>query len=589
MEGVTCSFCLGGDTDIPPFGRVEDAQDLIYPCRTCSITTHRKCLIDWINSLPVDRIHELDSLSLSDDSRRRDLLDGGEYGIGQAPDNYRVHIHISSQLINSWINNMASQIWPGNDYSDQGLTEGRSVETSQLLLLLTPCPQCKLEIIFSIRKSSFLTLLSVMRMTVTKGVQYGGIMFGVASVFTGILSMSYVGLTSCGLRMMDTLLPGPIFLKLLSKKTTRSKNSLSYISQFLLGSANKEVDSLELALSEDLIDPFKFSRVPIFPIVLYRMRSSSFISCLFGDRKKVSFHDWITEFMINGYISSLGEHQLVKGITRNFSELARLILTDPRQASRSTYNLLRGLDLSSYNNIIAMLIPLRWAYDLFFHLTLNKLHFLNVKSLRPREIANNLSPKDLDSLERTNIELGDLKMWVKNTRRSVKQEMDKEYEASLAGFSDKIGKLCSQYVAIFHRLKEKGAIKKYMKLRFLLWLRETKACFRNDYSVTFLYKSSIMRLLTTFMWPFISSKVANLLFKSAGGSANDNKKKLIFNMMGMLIVVFAKDCINLFLSYKKAKQVSQMAVLSVEDERNDENSHTVRVEEVPSNFPGNFP
>ena len=52
-----CSLCLGSDTDIPPFGTIDDAKDLISPCSTCSIITHRKCLLDWFNSVPADKLH----------------------------------------------------------------------------------------------------------------------------------------------------------------------------------------------------------------------------------------------------------------------------------------------------------------------------------------------------------------------------------------------------------------------------------------------------------------------------------------------------------------------------------------------------
>ncbi|KAK7677810.1 hypothetical protein QCA50_019243 [Cerrena zonata] len=57
--GDICSFCLGGEDDIPPFGKAKDAKELIQPCSTCTMTTHRKCLLDWFNSLSPDSIKKV--------------------------------------------------------------------------------------------------------------------------------------------------------------------------------------------------------------------------------------------------------------------------------------------------------------------------------------------------------------------------------------------------------------------------------------------------------------------------------------------------------------------------------------------------
>lgn len=215
-----CSFCLGGETDIPPFGSLRDAEDLVHPCSTCSLTAHRKCLLDWFNSLSSDKLQVVNALTLTEGSVRRPHSHSHDesIGVGQPQHETRIHINISSQQLNNWITNIAASL-SGNVTAENLSSNSDSQYSSNgfVVLLLAPCPQCKDDIVFSMRRSSFLTFTTATRTLITRSITYGGLFIGITSAVTGVVSMGYIGLTSLGLKMMDSLIPTPILLKMLTK------------------------------------------------------------------------------------------------------------------------------------------------------------------------------------------------------------------------------------------------------------------------------------------------------------------------------------------------------------------------------------
>lgn len=552
-----CSFCLGGETDVPPFGDTKDAEDLIHPCGTCSIVTHRKCLLDWFNSLPSDKLHIVDKDSLEQELHRsRDLrVNRNDYEIGQAPDGlHEIRIDIDYNMIGNWVSQMNRPLNPGS----MGARGGN------VLLLLAPCPQCKEDIMFSMRRSGLLSLNTGIKTMISRGLQYTGVFLGLTSALTGIVSMSYIGLTSCGLKMMDCILPEPLLIRLLTKQN--SQQSLSLLSSVLLGKGlgvpstdpNYSIDNLESALSKGLIDPFKFSRIPILPIILYRMRQSSFIQCFFGSKQRdLNISNWLTEFLINGYISSMGNHELAKSVYENCLSSVTNMIKHP--ASFYKYlNILRGIDLWSVNNMISMLIPIRILYDMLFRLTINQLHFNVTMKVRPRNIANTLSASDYDKLEDVKNGIENIKLLMKQKRARNPSDASHDFDIITWGKSK---------LQMIKKLFKENLVGKYFKLNFLLAILKLKACIRHDYSNTFIYNSFTIRCLTTVAWPFLSSKFGtmfyNLMFKNLSHIPKD---KLIFasNIASLIFVVFVKDLINLYLSHKKADQLTQLSIINLD-------------------------
>lgn len=608
-----CSFCLGGVTDIPPFGCARDAEDLVHPCSTCSLTAHRKCLLDWFNSLSSDKLLVVNALSLTEGSVRRphSHTHDESIAVGQPSQETRIHINISSQQLNDWISNITSSLSGG--IATESLSSPNPQRDSSngfIVLLLAPCPQCKDDIVFSMRRSPFLTLTTATRTLITRSIQYGGLFLGITSAVTGIVSMGYIGMTTCGLKMMETLVPTPLLLKTLIRNVPMNTDSSSYsLSQVLFGNVNNyAIDNLEQALSKGLIDPLKFSRIPVLPIVLYRMRSSSILSCILKSSNENNYNNWLTEFMISGYISSLGNHELIRSLIRNFKSLALRILQNPKSISEGLA-LLKGIDFWRTNNMISMLVPLRWAYDLFFRMTLNRLHFNISMGIRPRDIANSLDISELDELEEIGSNIGKLEFKFKEFKEVIDKQVESEFKFKTSyPMITTIFKFLKKKLLFYERCFNSNLYGTYSRLKMLGWFHEAKACINNDYSSTFLYKSVTMRLVTTILWPFASSKLGNVIAKllQTNRLANIPKERLLLlgNIIGLVAIVFIKDCVNLYLSKKKAEQISQMSVLCVDvnkthrnnsqhndlndNDNDDSNWITEDEEEFSNTFPGRY-
>lgn len=595
----TCCFCLGSDVDIPPFGDLVDAHDFVNPCSTCKIQSHRKCLVEWFNSLPSEKLQVVNAESITD-------------VVGPDEDSEvsgRVYINLSPSLIQQWLGNLSigydagvtnrpsgelptispptintpilTVTLPPNPESHEHfestptLVSSTMKPSSMIAFLIAPCPQCKLKIVFSMKRSSLLAFQSGLRTLITRVITYGGIFLGITSAITGVVSMGYVGLTTCGLKMMDLLVPGPLLVLMLTRKAPNgvAVNGYNTLSQLLLGNVNNyAIENLETALVKGLIDPFKFSRIPVLPIVLYRQRSTSIISCLFAKNRDISFNNWIAEFMLDGYISSLGNHELVRSMVANFQSQLSDIIRNPALLSQGI-NLFKGVNFWKTSNMISMLIPTRWIYDLLFRLTFNQAHFNLTLGIRPRVITNSLSQQEGDKLEILNNQIGTLKYTYKIANLTVSRQVEREGVPTILRNLG-IPLLNSIYKLLKHKLRMYNTLYKinfpfnYIKYRVQMWIHKAGACIVNDYSTSLLNNSTTLRVFTTVLWPYFSSKLGQVVFKlivkrivGNDSSVSEEKLLLLSNMIGLVGVVFIKDLVNLFLSYKKASQISKMVVL----------------------------
>ncbi|KAK6460416.1 hypothetical protein DFJ63DRAFT_252670 [Scheffersomyces coipomensis] len=667
LDENVCSFCLGGDTDIPPFGNLDDAKSFIKPCSTCSLKAHSKCLLDWFNSLPADKLQIIDADSIKEfdaavnqssshnhspttnDNNDNDdntfssntastTMPGsffeddaipnsssptniGEIGMGQPPiNNNDLHINLSSHTLGQWLGNLSFRMnfsdtrnTPINDNNDGSgspatltaisdshnqrstrisrLTESfprspinnvdgsgspsKEIDGTYVAFLIASCPQCKQDIIFSMNRSSFLALTNATKNAIIRSVQYGAIFLGFTSAITGIVSMGYIGLTTCGLKMIDCIIPGPLLVRMLTKPSINASTtsaSLSSLSQLLLGNPDSyAIDNLEQALVKGLIDPLKFSRIPVLPIVLYRLRSSSLLNCILDKKSNDSFNNWFTELMLTGYISSLGNHELIRSLIKNNHSILLKISSNPLQFYKylTIEQIFKGIDFLKANNLISLLIPARWIYDALFRLTINRLYFNIAMKIRPRDIANSLSQDEVDNLEIINNDLNNYKL---NYSRLLTQA-NKKYDIDNQSIK-KIPVISSVYKYLFIRLRlfKFGSVINHAKCQIISSYYNTIACFKSDYSSTLLHKSFTIRLLTTLVWPYASSKIGSLIFHfilkkykfDKNGTLSSDKLMLISNLMGIISMVIVKDLFNLFLCWKKASQISKMALLTID-------------------------
>lgn len=538
MNQDTCSLCLGGSTDIPPFGTINDAKDLIHPCGTCSIVTHRKCLLDWFTSLPPSKFVVYDPQTLSREIQNSSTFNHLEIGSGDDTVN-EFHINLSPTSITNWVSELSNQSSP--------------VKVKSNVYILSPCPQCKQDIMFIMKISPLLGFNSSIRTMLSRGLKYSGLFLGLTSAVTGVVSMGYIGLTSCGLRMMNSIIPESLLLKLLTKSST-SSNSLSLLASLLSPSAasiNSTVDNLEVALSRGLIDPFKFSRVPALPILLYRMRQLSFLQLFIGDRKGDIMTNWATEIMINGYISSLGDHKLAKLLCQNLSEVITRFVKNP--LSINNLNLFKGIDFWNVKNMISMLIPVRILYETLFRLTFNRLHFDITMKYKPRLIANDLPESEFDRFETLTGQVSEISK-ILHLYENLECQTFTQW--------------CQSKVNLVKKLSKDKLIFKYVKLKIVLSVLKLKACFKKDYSETINQTSFALKCLTTVIWPFLSSKLGAVLFpvlsKHISGSVPPENIAFLGNLIAMGLVVVAKDLVNVSLGYKKLNQLTTIEIFNLD-------------------------
>ena len=289
----------------------------------------------------------------------------------------------------------------------------------------------------------------------------------------------------------------------------------------------------ESAISSGIIDPFKFLRIPILPVVLYRMRSSSILSLLSQDS------NWFTEIMVAAYISSLGNNELVGNIARLLRTL--LVQKLPYAIIAAVKSL--SISLLTAPTLISLLVPLRWAYDLFFRLTFNRLHFNVALRTRPREIANSISEARLERLEDLSREMAQLWDQASKMRPTSSRNL-------------------SEWCGYVKRLALSDIPKKYLVLWMSFWNEETRSCLQHDYLSVFLLRSLMLRGITTVAWPFLGARVGRVIFKLIASRLATKLEPetimLLANIMGLFGIALLKDVFNLFIATQKARQLRQM-------------------------------
>ncbi|CAK9438953.1 uncharacterized protein LODBEIA_P31770 [Lodderomyces beijingensis] len=581
---------------------------MLNPCTTCSLTCHRKCLLDWFNTIPSDKLHLIHARKVATIAQMRSLTRDhlGDIGIGSPPLNNQttnIRIDISAQGLENWISSFTGgrasadspaveqeqqqqqqQPVPNNDGNGdgEGEGEGNNVESVQTgddtntshqsplnfddnsVYILVSCPQCKKDIIFIMRRSQLLTLQSSIKGCITNMVKYGGIFLGITSAVTGVVSMGYIGLTTAGLKMMDNIVPGPMLVRMLTKKALLgSQNSYTSLSRILFGkSASYAVDNLETALVQGLIDPLKFSRIPMLPIVMYRMRTSSIFGLFIGTKADDIINAVVTEFMITGYISSLADHSLIRAISRNIrTSMAEMLKGSFKW---SLLNPLRKINLLTANSIISLIVPLRWGYDLLYRLTFNRAYFNLTMKSRPRAIANSLSVSEIDHLEHLNAQLNEIQQ-----RHAIKfQKICKKVDAKP---SVNIPVVSSFYKLILKRVLYYKALSRhwwpYLALVVKSQLKFTLACLKFDYSATLSHPSAIIRGLTTIAWPVAASKIGFWVLPMLSKRSSDfnglptDTKVLISNILSLVVVALAKEALNLYMTRKKVGQMRHIKPL----------------------------
>lgn len=330
---------------MPPFAAVRDARDFVAPCGTCSFIAHRKCLLDWFNSVPASKI-------------TRTYVDG--------------HTPPSDSLNVSFLSR-----WLGVQGFYTSVDPPQLVPDAMAVILLTPCPQCKQPVMFRTRPLPAVAAAAFARAAVVDLVQYTGALMGVTGAASGIVTVVYVGLARCGAAMLDALVP-PALLGPLLLRTPAPFSLVRWA-----------------AAAAPQWDQYKQHLIVLFPVALYRARSHPVVA----DRSD-TVTSLLLEAWVCNYLLALGGHRLARALWAGARQAAERTGQNPWRALHyfGPAQLLAKIDWWDPHHMVAAMIPARWLYAAVHRVTFNRWYFDLTLAARPRDIANTLSEHEAEAL-----------------------------------------------------------------------------------------------------------------------------------------------------------------------------------------------
>jgi hypothetical protein len=177
-----------------------------------------------------------------------------------------------------------------------------------------------------------------------------------------------------------------------------------------------------------------------------------------------------------------------------------------------------------------------------------------------------MSGKHADRLEELNSDLGDLQASYLATVQRVNTKLQQLSSGYRLPLIHSLYKLVKLKILLLKSLFKASYFLKYLLTKVKYTYLKFAATFIHDYSSVITNNSISTRMLTTVLWPFISSKVGAVIFsallKNRLPGIPQDKVLFLSNMIGMVVIVFAKDLFNLFLTYHKGAQLSKLSVFS---------------------------
>lgn len=546
MSDNLCCFCLGDNLDIPPFGNILDAQDFVSPCGTCTIQAHRRCLLEWYNSKRAVKVVHGDVTSIAAAIARGDVdVDDEDSGADSTADR-DLRIQVEFNTLRSWFSNLFNPAEPQTLPTELSLHD----------YVLLRCPQCKKHLVFSTKRSGALDNLSQMKAATTNALQCGAVMAGVSAVVAGVASVGVVGLTSWGTSIMHYIIPGQLQVGMLTKRYAPKIGGFGSRGAY---SVFTSTSTLDKALERGVIDPMRVAHIPLLPVVMYMLPTTSIVE-LFEKTGKEKVLGLMNEFTVSSYLSSLGGHELIRQVWRNVKRLA---------IPGAPVSLFHGVDFWSPGVMISLLVPARWTYDILFRLTFNRAHLEVTKTAAPRDISNHLTPDLATTLE----ELSGLEVQqdadIQIKRDLFRREAEKRWK-SLPEWIRQFSMLGSVYMSMrsglffaMHYVLS-PTMWNHIKTKLLYWVYKLKACFAHDFSTNSIGDSITLKAFSTLMWPILSGELGKVVSKIVSHSFRNvsrDKVVLLSNLISLVVVVIAKDCIDLYIAHKRAEQVLDMQVI----------------------------
>ncbi|ODQ78635.1 hypothetical protein BABINDRAFT_167838 [Babjeviella inositovora NRRL Y-12698] len=485
-----CWICLGDENERPPLSVREEDRTFVQPCH-CSLQAHRRCLLDWINSTDI---------TSSFDNHVR-LPNNAGWG------NREFLLNITtSETINRIISGLGGDITIQRRAVSPGpfLSPSHRRSSQWKYVIESHCPQCKEPIFLATKASSFLLAQEALGLLVKQAVRLS--LFGTfgASVLTGLGLFAFGFLTASGYRIMDSLAPPSVQLK-------------------LLGVSALGVRTLSKAIEKNLVPMRKIFLVTTLPLYVLSLRSY--------DSGGMGLTQLLREAYPFFYFDSANEI---------LNALVRVNSGDPR-------------------NMLLQITIIRRLYDLLFKMTFNRLYYRWVRSVKPCFLADRFDPETLVEMERES---------------EREQEIYQEQEALRikTPSSEKKSGVVAMLMSVIRALNvfkdgpgaEKRMIRRHRRRR------EIQACWKTDFSGTFsIFLSQYLTFFTTtIVWPVVGqylgtkvlSKLAYARELSNRFAVTPDDALWVRNLVGCCVVVVAKDVYNLYVSWKKVKQLRDIEI-----------------------------
>jgi hypothetical protein len=161
-------------------------------------------------------------------------------------------------------------------------------------------------------------------------------------------------------------------------------------------------------------------------------------------------------------------------------------------------------------------------------------------------LGNELPLDEIEEVEKENQEFAELEL----------ERVEKNSSANLSWI-----KRLQYFLVPNYSTKVKEILKKRRE-------REIRLVSKHDYSKALSSKSTLLKFLTTFLWPVAGEIIGKLLIKSPWirdvvnrcVSTPDEARYLV-NLLGCCIAVLGKDLVNLYLTWKYCKQYQNINFL----------------------------
>ncbi|ODV84140.1 hypothetical protein CANARDRAFT_177022 [[Candida] arabinofermentans NRRL YB-2248] len=573
----TCYICLMGHGELAPLCNKLESQDFIKPCQ-CSFLVHRKCFISWVSSVIIqngngrnfdtDQQQQQQVQQLQEQQVRQQVetqVPLQPAGNGN-PEEQTYFVAVVGRIL-ALTMRIPSLTTPVSPQQQQQFTTPPTTTTDEqptppspsptpiptptpsptlrnIKVAVTQCPQCKRRIILSSPTSKSVNFQTQLDQIITEAAKTITLSTTYCSIGAIVTSLVIAGVGSVGLGVLNIIAPINVQMSLFDTGLSTSgggrgllyRGGLGILNGFrgvnvgsngLISNGNLSNDGIIMNLVERGVLPMsRFYGVTCsVALYLFYLRHGDYFDNNFI---KIAFR--MLPFIISGV-----------GLRENDDFIT--------SGGKSPF-----LKLSATKKIILLTLPLRGIYKLFYNLGLNRIYYKWCKKVQPCLIADSLSFKELERMEKETEEDYEADLIAQEKRRN---EMKQENNGN---------KLINLMQKLIRIILPKLSISNLKRLK-----REIINCFKTNYGLVFRKTNIFLYISTTLTWPIAGRIISSFLLSKIpqmNGFLNKftdtpDEGEFLRNIIGCCLVVLLKDGVNLYFNYCRYCQLRDMDVVKM--------------------------